>query len=305
MGCLFWAMGLFNFSGSDSAAKVLVAVLALIGTVFGTTVTLVGLMLKRSMDARTVVLQTQAEARLNLDTAIKAVELFKSASDGASSAESAGALFALTRLGQTHFALSLLEELWPKNQIGSPSAIWVINNCLQSTDVGVAKRAADVLLANAIKLPDDRGGKYWPADYDLEWPGEMSFFARHYMLQARIDALLSKPFEYWQRAQINVDIVALSNCFRKDSSSDIRQSAAAFLGILLEIYDPRGKTVLTLPTEKLAIEVLRAEIVTRYGSSLSAANNQDLELEEELRGWVKRAAYFETSRPAVENSSGE
>jgi hypothetical protein len=61
--------------------------------------------------------KTEAEERLKLDTAIKAVELFKSAAGAASPSESAGALFALVRLGQFHFALALLEELWPKDLI--------------------------------------------------------------------------------------------------------------------------------------------------------------------------------------------
>lgn len=114
---MLWATGFLKFSGNDAAAKVVVAVLALFGSLFATTVTLIGLMLKRSFDARTLILQTEAEERLKLDTAIKAVELFKSAAGAASPSESAGALFALVRLGQFHFALALLEELWPKDLI--------------------------------------------------------------------------------------------------------------------------------------------------------------------------------------------
>jgi hypothetical protein len=305
MGGLLWAMGLFNFSGTDSAAKVLVAVLALVGTLFGTMVTLIGLMLKRSMDARTLVLQTEAEARLNLDTAIKAVELFKSASGSASSAESAGALFALTRLGQAHFALALLEELWPKSQIGSPSAVWVINSCLQSKDLDSGYRAAVALQGNVARLPDGAGGKSWPADYELEWPNEISFLARYAVLQARIECMVSKPFDYWDANVINADVVALTNCFRTDASPILKQSAAAFLAVLLESYDPRhGGILLYLPTGNLAVEEVRAEIEKSYGSSFLASSHRDQTLTEELRQWVKRSSYYDVPPPMPDNSGG-
>lgn len=305
MGGLFWAMGLSNFSGTDSAAKVLVAVLALVGTLFGTIVTLVGLMLKRSIDARTLVLQIEAEARLNLDTAIKAVELFKSASGSASSAESAGALFALTRLGQPHFALALLEELWPKDLIQTPSAIWVLNNALRSKEADVALIAVGVLESNVARLPDGQGGKNWPDDYAFEWRSEMPFLARGGMLSARVECLLSKPFDYWVRGTLNADIAFLSSCFRTESSPIIRQSAAAFLAILLQIYDPREKNVVYLSTGELDIETVRGEIEKTYGSFFSPGTQQDEELKRKLGTWIKRSPYFDIPRPTAEGSSGE
>jgi hypothetical protein len=302
---LLWAAGLLNFSGTQAAANVLVAVLALVGTLFGTIVTLVGLMLKRSLDARTLVLQAEAEARLNLDTAIKAVELFKSASGSASPEESAGALFALTRLGQTHFALALLQELWPKGKVESPSAVWVINSCLQSTDVGAADRAATILQENARRLPDGREGKCWPADYDLEWPRGISFFARYCMLQARIEALLAKPFDYWNRDILSGDIFALSNCLHTEESPLIKQSAAAFLAILLKRDDFNEGSELYLPTGRFVIREKLAEIEGIYGLSFPASSDRDRELQTAMTKWVKRLPYFETSPAGAESPSGE
>jgi hypothetical protein len=299
VGGLLWLTGLFNYSGTDAAAKILVAVLTLVGTLLGTTVTLVGLMLKRSLDARNLILKTEAEERLKLDTAIKAVELFKDASGSAAGPESAGALFALTRLGQSHFALTLLEQLWPKGIIEAPSAIWVINSSLPSIVGGTADLAASVLRANAEKLLNGRGGKWWPADYELDWLTGISFFARQEMLSARIETLVLASFDYWRRSQLNSDIVGLSMCFRKDSSPYIRQSAAAFLSILLQIYDPRTDQNLQLPTGDFSIEEVRAEIEKTFGSSFSASSEQDQELEAKLRAWVRRAPYFDAPERAA------
>lgn len=280
---LLWAMGLFDFSGTASAAKALAAVLTLLGTTFATTVTLVGLLLKRSFDARNLVLKTEAEERLKLDTAIKAVELFKSASGSASPAESAGALFALVRLGEFHFALRLLEQLWPKGTVESPSALWVINNSLHSTETGVPELAALVLSVNSGRLLNNQGGKWWPSDYEFESPAELSYMVQKDMLQARIKSLLSAKFNYWSRNDTNVDIVALVNYFRSELSPQIRQSAAAFLAILLQTYDPRENQKLVLPTgDHLSIEEVRAEIEETYGLSFVASNEQDIELQNKL-----------------------
>jgi hypothetical protein len=299
---LLWMTGWLNFSETASAAQILVAVLALVGTMLSTTVTLIGLMLKRSLDARTLVLQTEAEERLKLDTAIKAVELFKSAAGSASQAESAGALFALSRLGQFHFALALLQELWPKDRINSPSATWVINSCLQSKDFNAVELAATVLLENAAKLPDGRGSKSWPVNYDWKVPNEMSLFVRRVLLMARIKSLLSQPFDYWDRSTLNSDILALSNCFDTDSSSHLKKTAAAFLAILTQIYDPRDKQLLYLSKGELSIEKMRAKIEKTYGTSFCVSIVSEQELETKLGAWVKRAPCWKASGPTAQNS---
>lgn len=302
---LIWVTGTFNFSGTDAAAKILVAAIALVGTIIGTTVTLLGLMVKHSLDDRNWVLQTEAEDRLKLDTAIKAVELFKSASGSASPAESAGALFALTRLGQSHFALRLLEELWPEGRIETPSAMWVINSALQSSDTGVVEMAATLLRTNSGRLLDDQGGKWWPSDYYEEVPSEMPFDGRIEMLTALIRSLLSADFDYWLDEELNGDIILLSNFFREDPSPIIRQSAAAYLAILLETNDPGDESVIFLSTGDFMVEEVRAEIEETYGSSLSAATIQHEELERKLGVWVKRAPYFERAESNATKPDGE
>lgn len=305
VSALLWLTGLFNFTGTDVAAKIMVAALTLVGTLFGATITLVGLMLKRSLDARNLILQTEAEERLKLDTAIKAVELFKSASGSTSTAESAGALFALTRLGQSDFALSLLEQLWPKGLVETPSAIWVINKSLQSMDDGIVELAAQILLSNSELLKDGKGGKSWPRDHDLEWSSELPFLARKNLLESNIISLLSADFGYWNRSCLNVHIVLLTKCFREDLSPVIKQSAAAFLIVLLMIYDTVLDHVLQLPTGDFAIKKVRTEIKKKYGPSFSAGNTQHQELVRRLRAWVKPAPNSETSNTSVSGSNSE
>lgn len=305
---LLGVTGVLNFSGTDEAAKIVVAVIALVGTLIGTTVTIIGLMFKRSMDARNFNLKSEAEERLKLDTAIKAVELFKGASDSkssTSSAESAGALFALSSLGQSHFAISLLDELWPKDLIATPSAVWVINNSLKSTESGAAEVAANSLRANCDRLLDGSGNKWWPTDFVFELPNELSDYARLAIQNARIRSMLSADYDYWDQSSLNVDFVALTYTFREDSSPGIRQSAAAFLSMLLQTYNPNDGYVMNLPSGHLAIEEVRAEIKEAYGSSFRAISDQSQNLVEQLDKWVKRAPYFEKLRAAAEESASE
>jgi hypothetical protein len=106
-------------------------------------------------------------------------------------------------------------------------------------------------------------------------------------------------------SEFNADILAVSNCFRTDSSSDIRKAAAAFLAILLQIYDPRDKQKLYLPTGGVqAIEEVRAEIDKTYGASFRASTEAEQELERKLAAWLKRVPYGEASGSRYDTKFG-
>lgn len=285
---ILWRIGFFDFSGTESAAKVIASGITLLGTFFTAMMTFVGLVLKRSLDLRNLALKREAEKRLKLDTAIKAVELFKDASGNASSSEAAGALFGLTSLGESHFALRLLEHLWPKNQVETPAAIWVINRCLQSENPDIQELAAELLKDNASRLPDGLGYKVWPSAFSIEWNPSLSYFARESLLWARIHALLSKDFDYWKLSAFNLDIVWLSIILDTDPSPTIREGCAAFLSKILKIYDSQEDRKLVLPTRELPIEVLRSNIETSYGSSFYAGNDIQQELARRLEEWIEQ-----------------
>jgi len=84
---LLWRLGFFNFTGTDPSSKVAVAALALVGTFVGALVSILGVVLKYSIDQQTEsrqdfesrraeALQLEAEQRLKLEAAVRALQLF-------------------------------------------------------------------------------------------------------------------------------------------------------------------------------------------------------------------------------------
>ena len=84
MMVIMWRIGFFSFNGSDSSSKVVAAALALVGAFVGTVVSMVGILLKHSIDQqgeirqnmeskRNTVLQAEAERRLQIESNRNAV----------------------------------------------------------------------------------------------------------------------------------------------------------------------------------------------------------------------------------------
>jgi hypothetical protein len=91
---VLWRLGLFDVPDAGADARIFAAVFALLGGLVGALLTFVAALLKHSVDTRTLELSHQTEARLRLDSSLRAVELL-STSDGIKSppAKQAGSLF--------------------------------------------------------------------------------------------------------------------------------------------------------------------------------------------------------------------
>jgi hypothetical protein len=109
---LLWSAGFLTFTGSQANATVIAAGLALAGALFGSLVSVSGLLLKHSIDTqaenrlhleaeRNAVLESDAAKRLKLEAAIEAVRLLATPSGTpAPSIQCSGALYSLAALGQ-------------------------------------------------------------------------------------------------------------------------------------------------------------------------------------------------------------
>ena len=69
------AVGVFDNSASKNDVAIVAGMLTLLGGLIASSFTLVGLLLKHSIDRRTARLADETEHRLRLETSIKAVEL--------------------------------------------------------------------------------------------------------------------------------------------------------------------------------------------------------------------------------------
>lgn len=142
---VIWRIGVFDNDTSASDAKVVAGLLTLLGGLIASAFTLVGLLLKHSIDRYTASLAAEAELsrrleaqeterRLRLETSIKAVELLTTP-DGkpAPPERQAGALIVLGSkpLEQLELAVALLRENWASGHISPSAGVWVIDRALK------------------------------------------------------------------------------------------------------------------------------------------------------------------------------
>jgi hypothetical protein len=218
--------------GGDYNIKLVVGLVTFFGTVLTVAASVIGLMLKDSVDRRTLGLRIEAESRLKTDTALTAVELMgaKRPEEG-TPLQRAGALMALASLGHQRFALGLLDELWEAESVPTRSAVWLIDSCLVSPESGVQEEAADLLRRHADRLLSSEGRFLWPRGaFNVRGIKSLSQLAAFWSLEALLGCLTSRPYDEWDPEDLNEAYVLL-DLFQANMNT--RQSAAHAMKILM------------------------------------------------------------------------
>lgn len=229
---------LLDFSDSDSSAEAIAAVIALVGVVFTGTVSFIGIEVKRSLDERHLQLGREAEARLKLESTIKAVELFKGGFAAASPAEKAGAVFALACLSQHEFAIRLLGPLWQDGEIDLPSAVWIIEECLESGSQRAKEASSLLLWQNASRLEDRSEVSINFPEYSEENQSKDPLEVRNNVLAALLTLISSKPPNDWTSHQVAGLIGPLYQTIQRDPDDRTRRAAALAIERLLPLLEP-------------------------------------------------------------------
>ena len=175
------SFGLFE-AAKDDSAKTLAASLGVVGAVLSAVVTLIGIVVKYSIDERnaqqTAVessrnfwLSIEAEKRNPIDVAIRAVDLLCENNQDTTMHQAGGALLALVSLGELELAVSLLATLWPEYRVSPQVAEVILRKALLADSDNVKGNAAAVLANNAKQIHAQVQGQdyfYWPLP-DLTW----------------------------------------------------------------------------------------------------------------------------------------
>jgi hypothetical protein len=143
-------VAIWRAGGAESNARVIAAVVSLSGVLIASALTFLGVLLKHSLDVRNATLAEEAERRLRLEASIKAIELLTvEKGELAPPIRQAGALFALTSLGQLELAIALLVEIWPQGRLSAKAAVEVINRTLIGGGSDLQEDAAIILERHA------------------------------------------------------------------------------------------------------------------------------------------------------------
>ena len=200
-------LGFFTFTGSDPSSKIVAAALALVGAFLGAAVSIVGMVVKYSIDRQTEsrqemeaqrasALQWEAEQRLKLEAAVRALQLFSTSSgEPTPPIQREGALFMLANLGQHDLTLQLVDELLAQEDVSAGAAVAIINQALLKGSEEHKTRAISVFSSHAGRMVT-AGGAEVP-DCLLNWVPGLPPYVREWGAIALVDVLLARPVEVW------------------------------------------------------------------------------------------------------------
>ncbi len=182
--------------------------------------------------------QEQAKRNEHIDVSIRAAELLGGGT--VSPEQKAAALLALANLGEFRFALNLLQELWPKREVSSHSATWLIGEIFLSMDDLLSHDAASLLSNNAHLLTDSLGSLLLPRPFDGDWDTRSPLTVRSLMLTTITAALMTRPRGEWRRSTLNGVLYTLYKAAIDDPQPSISNSSMRLAVLLIECLHPDG-----------------------------------------------------------------
>jgi hypothetical protein len=271
------------------------ALWAFIGSGVGASVTLVGLLLARSHNERTLALQTEAERnrtaaakeaemRLALDTVVKGLDMVATSGTYAPRAKIAGALAALVHLNHPIIAMRTLGAAWADGAVDVPSATWLINEVFELGSDQSQLEAAALLDIHATELCTSTPGIFfWPVSAEYMWPASMQLNARLRLFRAILTTLTSKPVEWWSDGgRAGWALSLLDEVVQNDS--DEKMMAEAAIAAQTILYVVRVDTI-QYRTDWKPIEDVRSRVmdINRTSEILMLRRAQ-----QELDDWADR-----------------
>jgi|GEM_PF-3006907 len=283
---LLWYLGLFEFDGTDSSAKVVAASLGLVGALFAAMVPMIGLFVKHSLEQRNLQLKEQAEERLKLEAAIRAVDLMGT-SDGKPAApiQQAGSIIALTNLRQYGLALALLDALLQSDGIDATSAATVVDKCLLLGDLEYQETAMGIFMENAGSFIGSDGHGVLP-DPIMNWSETLTKNSKFMTLRSLGGMLLAQPLEKWARGDVSGIIGTLMLAWKKETDATLKNE----LGVVLKALKGISSTSWSTEREGHLMDFLE---IQNEVSSCEPHMYEVSDVAEQLREWCKEGGLYD------------
>jgi len=252
---ILWKMEFFTFTGEDASAKIVASSIALLGALFGSLVTLLGLIFKHSIDQRSIALREQTEARermesehnnrlaegaerrLRVEAAIQSIGLLSSPSgQDVPNTQRAGVILALGDLEMFSIALSLVDQMIPRGRIDMGTVCWLLDKALRSGDREVQVQASIMAEDYVSKMLLPRGTAQFPAALLDENVIRLPDSARRTAVWAIIDLITLRTFDEWSSNTLVTLVDVLHYIWSHESQADIKTDAGVALLTFLENY---------------------------------------------------------------------
>jgi hypothetical protein len=282
-GVVLWQTDALVFTGTDPSSKVVAAVLALIGAFLVSVVSILGIVIKHTVDRRTedrlqaeaqrtAVLQREAENRLKLEAAIGAIQLLATQSGSPSlPIQRAGALIALSSLGQHTLTLALMSELLRQGDLEPSTAAVVLDHAFMSGDGDVQTDAMARLTDSAAQLVTPTGFEL-PAAVLLR-AQELPVHIRRWIPVVVARVLLARSLRDWNSALLAPSAYTLVGTlcliWEAESHPASKRDAAAILGKVLSSFPSDG--TITHPAKTIELTSIRAALKQLEPASVAAS----------------------------------
>lgn len=272
------------------------AIVALIGTAITATIAYLGTRLNSSLERRNLVIQQEAEERLKLEAALKAVELINKAEKEPqeSGATLKSALFVLKSLDQNDLALSIAEQIWLDNHLTTRFFIDFIDDAFLGEDEKLKGRAISAIRSNPKRFLTDKNAFNYPDSIFLTWDkkrlGENNFEVRESIL----DIAMSRPFKDWKSNCPNQFLYFLYKSL-DDENERLRFTSARYIIALIEGAKMQMHRTFEPPDiKRISIEEIHhtaSTIVSSFGEPYGRVLHDQYVRAEELRKWAEGEAH--------------
>jgi hypothetical protein len=245
--------GLFNLQDRSISGEEIKALWAFIAAGLATGGTVVGLLLTRSYNDRTL-------QQTTLDTVVKGLELLVN-DDGsyAKRPKVAGALAALVHLGHPVIAMRTLSPAWEEGAVDPATASWLISEVFKTGSPQSQAEAAELLFRHASELTSDEKGKFhFPDVLMTEWPQHLTSDVRGYNLLSIIKLLVSRKRDWWG-TESNWIILILDEIRLHDGSGYLRYIAASALKPIADTY-PEQESIWRTKGGERRLSEIRTEL---------------------------------------------
>jgi hypothetical protein len=203
--------GIFDMRDKDISDEEFKALWAFIAAGIGTAATIIGFLLTKShnertlafqedLEARKLASQRETDARLALETVVRSLELMI-VSDGtyAPKARIAGSLATLVHLGHPAIAMRTLAVVWEEDRVDLRTATWLISEVLRTGSEVGQKEAAELLFYHAEDLTSEAQPAFyaWPDVLVDQWLTDLPLEARLRILAVFVKVVLSQKLSWW------------------------------------------------------------------------------------------------------------
>jgi hypothetical protein len=296
--------GFFKFAApiTNTQYKALWTFLA---SALGAAVTLIGLTLTHSHNARTLALQAdvanrqsmaeqEVENRQKLETVVKGLQLISTAEGKyAVSAQVAGSLASLVHLRHPVVAMRALRAAWSDGQVDVGTAVWLINEVLLDGSAASQVEASALLCEHAADLCNGQKGREgelaWPAVLYTEWPTNPPKACRFGILFTIARVVLSKNRAWWGY-KYDWSVVLLDEAMKKDPDPVLKDCACHLLRPIVESYAAKSivRNDIQLPWGDGVKKLPEIEKGVRDHKGVGRITAETRDLVKELEGWRSR-----------------